>query len=76
MVLHIHCCVAGVYGVAKMLGLYQPPEYYWCTDNMTRNGAKQLSPQPSAVSTGSIYCYAVGDAVHKPHITSTAARVL
>jgi hypothetical protein len=42
--------VTGVYGVSKMLGLYQPPESYWFSDNMTRSATKQLTPSPAAVS--------------------------
>lgn len=52
-----HCCVlhapaAGVYGVAKMLGLYQPPDTYFYMDNMTRSASKALTPPPSAVRAG------------------------
>jgi hypothetical protein len=46
---------SGVFGVAKMLGLYQPPESYWYTDNMTLSASKTLNPHPSAVS-GAAYC--------------------
>lgn len=44
----------GVYGVAKMLGLYQPPDSYWSTENMTRSATKQLTPGPSSVGQGMI----------------------
>jgi len=58
-------CPAGVNGVAKMLGLYQPPESFWLFDNQTltlANGStleppgtvlgvtKTLTPAPSSVS--------------------------
>jgi len=39
-----------VYGVAKMLGLYQPPDSYWYMDNQTLSATKTLSPPPSSVS--------------------------
>lgn len=46
------CTSTGVYGVAKMLGLYQPPDTYFYMDNMTRSASKALTPPPSSVRAG------------------------
>jgi len=40
--------MSGVYGVAKMLGLYQPPESYCYMDNQTLTAGQTLSPPPSS----------------------------